>query len=287
MITSTYNNYSPELLAHFPKLQPGQSLVFRVSNTYFDRMLNKQVVPTSTSIKTIDRIYDPGHGKEIDIAYIVGSRPLGPNAAKAEEILLGEISFTRGNLGMFEWFGEKQTEALAMYLFFSNSNGSNVGKPWYLDGTTQYNIMGDEGAKQKLSSEVLIDKAKARLAAMETAELAQLGMAWFPQDYERLSEAQLMLRFRTVAEKDPQRILSMSDNGEIQIMASVNSFIKEGLIKVNDSNNQWLFRDETPLVVIKGDEAPYLAIKRFFATDVGQKVFLVLEEELAASEDKK
>jgi len=286
MVQSTYNNYSKELLEYFPKLQPGQSLVFRVSNTYFDRMLNKQVVPTSTMIKNIDRIYDPGQDKQIDIAFIVGSRPLGPNAAKAEEYILGEISFTRGNLGMFEWMGDKANEELARFLFFSNSNGSNVGKPWYLEGTTQYIIMGDDGAVAKLGNDVLADKAKAKLAAMSQDALSQLGMAWYPQDYNRLTEAQLMLRFRSIAEKDPNRILTMNESGEVQVMASLNRFVKEGLIKMNDNNTKWLFKDDTLLVNVNGDEAPYLAIKRFLGTDVGQKVYAVLEEELAAMETK-
>ena len=283
MIPSTYNNYSQELLAYFPKLASGQRLVFRVSNTYFDKLLNKQVVPTSTVIRSIDRIFDPGHNAEIDIAYITGSRPLGPNALKAEEIMLGEISFTRGNLGMFEWTGEKATEALARFLFFSNSNGSNVGKPWYMGGTTQYILVGDENAKQQLGNEVLIDKAKAKLAALEPSMLSQLGIAWYPQDYDRLSEAQLMLRLRSVAEKDPQRILNMNESGELQVMASVNSFIKESLIRTNENDTQWLFKDGTVLVNIRSDEAPYLAIKRFFSTDVGQRVYVALEEELTAA----
>ena len=278
-----YNNYSPELMSHFPKLQKGQSLVFRVSNTYFDKIMGKQVVPTSTSIKPFDRIYDPGQNKEIDIAYITGARPLGPNAAKAEEIIMGEISFTRGNLGMFEWNGSKQQEALAVYLFFSNSNGSNVGKPWYLEGTTQYIILGDDGADVKMGRETLIDKAKEKLASLEPSVLAQLGMAWYPQDYDRLSESQLMLRFRSVAEQDPNRILTMNETGEIQVLASVNSFVKDGLIKLNDNNTQWLFKDGTILVGVRGDEAPYLAIKRFFTTEVGQKVYILLEEELATT----
>jgi hypothetical protein len=286
MVQSTYNNYSKELLEQFPKLKPGQTLVFRVSNTYFDKMLNKQVVPTSTMIKNIDRIYDPGHDKQIDIAFIVGSRPLGPNAAKAEEYILGEISFTRGNLGMFEWMGDKANEELARFLFFSNSNGSNVGKPWYLEGTTQYVIMGDDGAVVKLGKEVLIDKAKAKLASLDQATLAQLGMAWYPQDYDRLGEAQLMLRFRSIAENDPQRILNMNESGEVQVMASVNRFVKDGLIKMNDNNTKWLFKDGTVLVNVNGDEAPYLAIKKFFGTDTGQKVYALLEEELAGAETK-
>jgi hypothetical protein len=65
-------------------------------------------------------------------------------------------------------------------------------------------------------------------------------------------------------------------------MASVNSFLKAGLIKTNENDTQWLFKDGTVLVGIRGDEAPYLAIKRFFSTDVGQKVYTVLEEELTA-----
>jgi hypothetical protein len=95
-----------------------------------------------------------------------------------------------------------------------------------------------------------------------------------------------MLRFRSVAEKDPQRILSINENGEVQVMASVNRFVKDGLIKMNDNNTKWLFKDGTVLVNVNGDEAPYLAIKKFFGTDVGQKVYIVLEEELAASETK-
>lgn len=284
MIPSTYNNYSEELLKFFPKLKPGQSLVFRISNTYFDRMLNKQVVPTSTSIKNIDRIFDPGQDREIDIAYIVGSRPLGPNAAKSEEILLGEISFTRSNMGMYEWDGNKQEEGLARFLFFSNSNGSNVGKPWYMGGTTQYVIMGDDGAKQRLGAEFVIDKAKAKLATLDQSTLAQLGMAWFPQDYERLTEDQLMLRFRSIAEKDPSRILNMSESGEVQMMAALNRFVKDGLIRMNDNETKWLFRDGTVLVVVKENEAPYLAIKKFFQTETGQKVYMVLEEELSSAE---
>lgn len=282
MITSNYNNYSPQLLEHFPKLKPGQSLVFRVSNTYFDRMIGKQVVPTSTMIKNIDRIYDPGHDKQIDIAYIIGSRPLGPNALKAEEHILGEISFTRGNLGMFEWMGDKQNEDLAKFLFFSNSNGSNINKPWYLEGTTQYLIMGDDGAERKLTGDLRADEAKAKLATLSADKLEQLGMAWFPQDYNRLTESQLMLRFRSIAEKDPERILKMNESGEVHVMSSVNRFVKEGLIKTNDNNTKWLFKDGTVLVNVNGDEAPYMAIKKFFSTEVGSKVYAALEEEMAA-----
>ncbi len=280
MIPSTYNNYSDALLEYFPKLSKGQTLVFRVANTYFDRQLGKQVVPTSTMIKSIDRIYDPGHDKEIDIAYITGARPLGPNAAKAEEILLGEISFTRGNLGIYEWNGNKQEEALAKFLFFSNSNGSNIGKPWYMEGTTQYIIMGDDGATQKLTADVEIDKAKQKLGSLDAVTIAQLGLAWFPQDYDRLTEDQLMLRLRSVAERDPKRILSMNETGEVQMLSFINRFTKEGLIKPNANNTEWLFKDGTKLVGVNGNETPYVAIKNFFSTNVGQQVFLVLEEEL-------
>jgi hypothetical protein len=185
---------------------------------------------------------------------------------------------------MFEWLGDKANEDLAKFLFFSNSNGSNVGKPWYLEGTTQYLVMGDDGATQRLGNDVLIDKAKAKLGTLSPAVLAQLGMAWYPQDYERLTEAQLMLRFRSVAERDPNRILTMNETGEVNTMASVNRFVKEGLIRTNDNNTQWLFKDGTVLVGVRGDEAPYLAIKKFFETTIGQQVYSALEEELSGLE---
>jgi hypothetical protein len=277
-----WNNYSPEILGHFPKLDKGKSLIFQVANTYFDKIMNKQVVPTSTTIRSIDRIYDPGHKAEIDIAFITGTRPLGPDKQRDEETILGEISFTRGNFGRWEYKGDKGQEGLARFLFFSNANGSNVGKPWYIEGTTQYKIIGDEGAAVRLKGDLLIDDAKNKLSEMTEGQRSQLAMAWFPQDHSRLTEEQIMLRLRTIAEKDPKRILEAENNPEHSLQAFVNQCQQAGLIKRNANDTEWQSKDGTLLVTVKGDETPYMAIRKFFLSDVGQKVRFVLEEEMTA-----
>lgn len=281
-----YNDYSKELLSHFPVIDKAKNevLKFQVSGVYFDKLMNRLIVPTSVSIRVVDRIYDPGHKKEIDIAYIIGKRPLGPNSPRAEETILGEISFTRGNFGMFEWDGNRAQEGLAMYLFFSNSNGSNVDKPWYKEGTIQYKIIGDEGASVQLTAALLVDKAKAKIATFDESFLETIKYAWFPQDADRLTREQLMLRIRSVAERDPNKILSLTPTGgEVSMDAAVNIFVKSGLIKLNDINTEWLFKDGTPLVPVKGDEAPAQSIKRFFATEVGKRVYAALDEETMAA----
>ena len=280
-----YNNYSKELLKQFPVLKPGEGIRFRLSGIYFDKLMNKLVVPASTSIKPVDRIFDPGHNEEIDIAYITGSRPLGPNSARSEEILLGEIVFSRGNLGEFTWLGEKATESIAKFLFFSNSNGSNIGKPWYIDGTTQYVIVGDEGAKGKLTEDRVVDRAKAKIETFSDSDLHTLKMAWFPQEHASLTHDQLILNLRKVAERNPDKILSYGGNTEVDMSAKINTFVRAALIKMNDTETAWLFQDGTELCNVRTDETPFKAMKDFLLTETGQTVLKALEVE--ASKDVK
>ena len=279
-----YNNYPAALLKEFPEIEPnsGKSIRFQLCNVYVQKETGKLVVPNSSNVLPIDRIIDPATKNEFDIAFVVGSRPLGPGAMRSTETVLGEILFSRGNAGMFEWFGEAQNRELARYLFFTNYNESNHDKPWHKKPTEYiFRILDNTVAENTLSKAREIDKAYAKIEeiAANPRNMSSVKMAMFPNDYQRYSDEQIILKLREMAQKDPNRILRLSANSPSQKLEdAIRRFTKNGQIMMNEAKGAWEYPDGTVIVHVGEEENQLKAIKDFFATEAGVEALKILLE---------
>ena len=282
MADGSYNNYSQELLKFFPEIKPnsGKSLRFQIANTYTQIGTGKFICPTSANVLPVDRILDPGKGGEaIDIAYITGKRPLGPNSPRAEEIITGDITFTRGNMGMYEWFGEPHMKDLARYLFFCNANESNADKPWHIK-PTHYIIknLGNEEAVDTLASARKLDRAFAKIEeiAANPQVMATVKVGMFPNDHARFSDEQIVLKLRQIASTPPDgadMILRLSAGPDMKANASVHTFVKDGLIRYNETNSLWEYPDGRLIINVGEEQNSLQALKEYFLSDDGKVVF--------------
>lgn len=294
MADASYNNYSPELLKHFPdiKMGSGKSIKFQIANVYTQKETGKFICPTSATVLPIDRITDPYTEQPLDIAYITGRRPLGPNSPRAEEIVLGDIVFSRGNMGMFEWFGDAATKELAKYLFFCNVNKSNIDKPWHIKPSEYIiQIISNEANVTSLASARKLDSAYRKIEeiAANPKALQTVKMGMFPNDYMNFSDEQIVLKLRAIAATPPDgadKILRLSGGPDMQMNVIIQKFVKAAMIKYNDVSSSWEFVDGRIIVKSGAEETPVQALKAFFSTDAGQKVYdlLAQNEEAIASD---
>lgn len=278
-----YNQYPAALLKEFPdiKMGSGKSIRFQLCNVYVQKETGKLVVPTSANVLPVDRIIDPQTNDEFDIAYVTGNRPLGPNAMRATETVLGEIVFTRGNNGMFEWFGEPQSRELAKYLFFCNWNQSNHDKPWHKKPNEYiFKILDNTVAENTLSQAREIDKANAKIEsiAANPQMMSSVKMAMFPNDYQRYSDEQIILKLRDIAMKDPKRILKLSGGSGQKIDLAIHRFVKNGKIMMNEAKGVWEYPDGSVIVTVSEEENQLKALKDFFATEPGVEALRILLE---------
>lgn len=287
---SVYNNYTKKMLQEFEDLgikpKSGKSIRFQLSGVYTDKVTGRFVCPTSHTVLPFDRINNED-GEPIDIAYIINKRPLGPNSQRAEEIVMGEIAFTRGNYGMFEWFGEPATKELAKYLYFCNYNESNREKYYHIPPPTYiFKIVGDGGAKEQLGRDREIDKAYARIEeiAANPQTMMSVKMGMFPNEYARFTDEQIIIKLRAIAAKTPEKILALSKGPDLKAVALVNKIIKESLVKVNQNEKTWEYPDGRTICQIPEDKTEPQALKEFFATEEGKQVLAILVEQLPKDE---
>lgn len=299
MATKAYNNYSPELLERFPKVEPktGKKLMFQVLGIRFDPIMKRNIIPQTSQFNAIDRIWDPWQrdpvtkeyiGAYIDIAFIIGERPTAPESTRETNVMLGEIVFRRELFGAIEYDGDRNMEQMARFLFFSNLNESNSsdkenpGKamPWHIKPNSGYIyklIRPDEMAKSKLGGDRLVDRAKLFIDELDDTRLEEISKGLFPSEYLHKSKDETILKLRSIAERNPEKILNLSKDIDVQVNAFVNTCIEKGLIEF--VNPSWIWVDDKkPFCNVKPGQTQFSSIKMFFLTEAGIGVMSLLEE---------
>lgn len=310
MATKVYNNYSPELLSHFPKIdrEKGQKLMFQVLGIRYDPIMKKNIIPQTHQWPAIDRIWDPWNrrrpnpdrknsddaeflydGDYVDIAFITGERPTAPDSARESNIAIGEIVFRRELVGAIEYAGEKSMEQMCRFLFFCNLNESNSTgggdskkepMPWYIKpqaGHIYKVVRPDEQAKKALGSSRLVDRAKIVIDDFSDDKLKEIAKGLFPSDYLYKSADEIVIKLRSIAEKNPEKILKLSEDVDVKMNLFVNECVEQGLIEFDTT--KWVWADDKGTIcTVKPGQTQFSSIKTFFLTDAGVSVMETLEK---------
>lgn len=293
-----YNNYSSELLAKMPKADAAHRLQFRILGIRHDSIMKKAIIPVSSTFNAIDRIWDPWakplgddkfEGDYIDIAYVIGERPTAPDAVRESQVQIGEIVFRREQLGAIEYAGERDLEPMARFLFFSNLNAANFDQPWYIKPATGHIwelLKSDVISRGKLTAAKLIDRAKGVIDDFSETRLMELAKGLFPNDYQNKTPEEIQLKMRSIAEKNPEKILNLSTDVDVKMNLFVANCVEKGLIEYNPAQGWVWSDDQRTICVVKPQQTKDSAIKLFFLTTAGIETLQVLED-LIDKPDKK
>jgi hypothetical protein len=284
MSTRKFNNYSKELLEHFPKLAPGQALVFRLNGIRYDPGLRRTIVPNTVEFPCVDRIYDPYTKEYIDISWIEQERPAPPSSNKETEIVIGNASFTRAGQGeIFYRGGDTRNYELARFLFFSNRNKSNVEKPWHIPPSQYiFEVKDNEDHRKTLATERLVDQAKQVIDSLSSDKIKEIKRGMFPNDHINISEEQVILKLREVAVKNPSKIINLSKDVDLKVNAFITRCTEANLIKFVEDTKEWKWADTGEIICrIKPGNTAYSGLKLFFMSETGLPVMEALEVQLS------
>lgn len=304
MATQEYNKFSPKLRAELPKLKKGEKLRFQLLNARIDEHFKRLVCPNSLYLTGIDRIYDPWakeskgsggkieyEGDYIDIAFVDRENPAPRDSQRDKVIKIGEIGFLRANGGMIELVGGNMAhEKMLPYLFFCNKNQSNVDKPWFVkpEGKPVYKTLEPSNdALKQLKKDKLIDQARLMITDMSQEERNQVAKGLIPNLYSRLSTDEIELQLRDIATKNPQKIMDVNKDVEVQTTAFIETCVKAGLIEYNKEKTQWEWADDHTMIVRVKAGVPHNALKRYFMTEEGIEVLSQLEKLLEVNSNPK
>lgn len=289
-----YNNYSPELNKIFDDLYklvtPKNPMKFMLEGVRYDRIMKKTIVPQSSTIGSpIDRIVDPyaiKRGKEydaaeIDIAFISGTQPSAPNSSFAAQIILGEISFKRESVGCIESYGSAGMKELCRFLYFSNRNISNVGKPWHVDPRFGYTYHLHSTAtenRNKVDGQKLVLKAQNFIAEMQDEEIEKFKRGLFPNEYSVITNDEVLIKLNAIALKTPEKILSLSKNADVEANQFITKIMESGLLICEEGKKMWIWGDSKEMLcMIKPGQDKFSSLKSFFITDAGIETAELLE----------
>lgn len=290
-----YNNYSSELNKIFDEAyaacSPRNPMKFMLEGIRYDPIMKKHIVPQSSTIGTpVDRIFDPYavkkgkeyEGAEIDIAYVTGSTPSGPNSTFAAQINLGEISFKRESVGSIESYGNQAMKELCRFLFFSNRNQSNLRKPWHIEPRFGY-IFHQHSVKEanasKLTGAKLVLRAKNFIEGMNESEIDKFKRGLFPNEYSVISDDEVVLKLMAIADKDPAKILGLSQNADVEANRFITKIVESGLLECEEGKKMWVWGDtKKMLCMIKPGQDKISSIKSFFQTEAGLETAELLEQ---------
>jgi hypothetical protein len=294
MATKQYNNLSPKLREHLPKLNPGDKVRFQLLGVYTDPITRKFICPRSSNIKPVDRIYDPWaherkvggkvtyEGDYVDISYIIREVPAPKDSLRDSVVEFGEITFMNSDAGMIEIQGGRlEEERRLLFLFFSNSNASNVGKPWYIKpvSKSKYKMLAPNAeAKKTLEREAMVDRARSIIMNMTPEEVTEAARGLFPNKYYSLGNDERIMELREIAATHPEKILNASKDVDTQAVAFIERLLTEKIIAIDDKKHQWIWADDkTKICTINDNSAPHNALKRYFMTDEGRETLSTLE----------
>lgn len=309
-----YNNYSRKLLEHFPKATEKSPLRFQILGIRVDTITQKAIIPATLSIEdAYDRIFDPWakeigvdehgvmqyEGDYIDIANIIAERPAPVGSARQTDVEIGPIQFVREMVGAIEDNGRTRAmEQKMRYLFFSNANLSNSMKfddegkqifkadgtpemqPWHIPPRFGYKyelVSRSVKAKNTLAEAKLIDKANQAINEFTPKELDKYKRGLFPNSHQLMEDEELILALRSIAAKDPGKIIGLSKSMDVAMNAAIIDFEQEGLIEYRDEN-RWVWPEtgKTICPLITG-QTKYGCLKYFFTTKEGVNTLELLE----------
>jgi len=236
------NVLSPELtkIVNAGKPQRGQVI-------YFESL---RLQAGGTSVKSIDRIYDPywenedgTKGRQTDIGYVTGQMPaIGVTPARH---IFGRIQFSKisGNI-IGTSSNNRGDDTLFLYLFLTNWNKMNIHKPWYSPSDGQMALFTQQ-VPEMAAKEANDHRRKMRLAGekidnMPASKLLDFALSLDMKGINQFSDMEeVRNKLYLIAEGDPKRGIKGNPDKVLNMDKDVNLnmklFIKEAL-----KYNLWL-----------------------------------------------
>lgn len=301
--SNKYNKLSSKLRSFLPELKPGEKIKFQINGVRPDKITGKLICPNSFNLKATDRIYDPWAGKKlagkdqyegayVDIGHILRESPAPVGSNRESIIEFGSVRFTKATAGVLDVIGgQRDRENMLILLFFSNRNSTNIGKPWFIKPQGKmvfHQIETVKKATDKLKTELRQDKAREIISAMSEEEVKTASAGLFPNMYHGLTEDERRLKLRTIAAKNPEKILNISEDVDVSSVAFIEECLKAGLIDMDKGKGEFVWADDKQKIcTLKPGQTPHNSLKRYFATDEGGEVLLALEKQLEMTKKSK
>ena len=245
--TKEYNNVKTP-----PQLKRDEVKVFQYLNVKVDKQNpGKVVMPSVHMIPQVDRVYDKETDDYIDIASIasigVGGRPA-----------FNTIQFTKKDRGLMALRGSKTGDReIFQYLTLSNYNESNPNRDASIVPLYKLVEPKKEAADNRKQRTLRRDamNVAAELSAAEVREF----IAALNKD-EKRDISILRDELEVMAEKDPQKFITLSKDKNKSIQAACKSAIDKKVIKFDKKDNtfSWVSTGETIVQVPRSSKSSYL-----------------------------
>lgn len=230
------NVLSPELMKIVQAGKPkhGQTI-------YFESL---RLQAGGTSVKSIDRIFDPywdngdgTKGRSADIGYVTGQQPaIGVTPARH---IFGRIQFSKSSGNIIGTSGNNRgDDSLFLFLFLTNLNKMNIGKPWHYPSDGQMPLFTQQ-VPEMAAKEANDYRRKMRLAGEKidqtpTSKLLDFALSLDMKGINQFSDMEeVRNKLYLIAEGDPKRGIKGNPDRILNMDKDVNLnmklFIKEAL----------------------------------------------------------
>jgi hypothetical protein len=205
-----------------------------------------------TTVVPKDRIFDPfandGKGEYVDIAYVTGHNPNGP--------ILGRIQFRKADGGRIAITGGNRShENLFVYLYLTNQRIGSNKEPWYVatEGRSKIFSMDEpaQTAKQKLEFKRRVRWAGEIIDKMGDNTLRDFASGLDMKGINQFSDPdEIRLKLEGIAEKDPDKIITLDRDLTIPAKVLVKEAEKLGVIQKDSQLQQYVWPDSGELICV-------------------------------------
>lgn len=239
--TKLFNDLSPEMLVN-TKLKPGEQAVYRVYGiTPHPMDPTRWAIPAAKNVPVMDQIWDEGKQEYVDIAAV--------RAVSADGNHTFHDIYFFGNQGghIILVGGRAQDQEIHSYLQLCNYNGSNAKRD---DSKEIIFEQVDEAAKSvKESKQRNIKREALNAAADLSPEMVRNYIAALGQDDTRKVEI-LRNELEELADRDPEEFLSLLDNKQAVMKATLNRAINKSVIKFDSEQSKFTWPNGEVILVV-------------------------------------
>lgn len=276
------NILSPELKARIKAALPKQGQV-----VYFESLRPKARGTTAVSI---DRIFDPWHGKNddgefvgdyVDIAYITGRNP-GKGAGEKPTDTYGRIQFRNrpdgGRIAIRG--GNRGDELMFEYLFLTNQNQSNsLGKaPWFVASEMRQpcfrTVQKSLDATQIVEKKRAIRQAGQIIDEMPDEKLREFAIGLDFKGINKFSSPdEIRVQLLKMADSDggAERILGLDKNVTVKMKVCMKDAERYSVIKRDSALGFFVWGNSgEPICVVPPGKNLFEFTINYFLTDKGK-----------------
>jgi hypothetical protein len=267
--TKLYNNLPDKLLKKM-LLKPGEKVVYKLYNITSAPMdPTRLAIPAYRNVPPIDQIYDKESESYIDIAAVKSVDAEGNHT-------FHDIYFTSQQAGHMILFGGRAVDQeIHSYLSLCNHNASNKDR----DTTKEviFELVDEEAKAEKESTTRNKKRDALNIAADLTPEDVKDYTAALGKSEDRPIKV-LRNELEALADRDPEEFLSLINNKQAVMKATINRALAKGAILFSEEQSMYKWANgEAILTVARGTEAIDEFVSFCVSSAKGEKVYQNLQ----------